>query len=266
MYSNCRGGSTEISRVVTKVILRTVYKPLEEVINNLYPILAIQKMTAAWDRVRSLIDKKLLTNKVFAYESILTFGDADSSIAAELFKGKLEVIWKMFENQKQKRLSHSLYKIHSFSRTQPNKSLQIKKPDPSSSTKAAISREQAALQQSRLERLRDELKVLLDQEDAINGRLETIHQDFRHLEEQEHHSPKYSMDKTLEIMILEKEISRVSGENKQLKKEIVEAGQDTTMLLKQVNDLLQASENRGRSRRLPQDSQFKSRLNNHELE
>lgn len=101
---------------------------------------------------------------------------------------------------------------------------------------------------TKLNQLRNELQTLLEAEDNLGKCLNNIQHECRKVNEAEI-SPKHGTDSTLELMIVDKEISKVANENKLLRKEIAEVGQDTGLLLRQVNELLLASDARLKSRR-----------------
>jgi FtsZ-binding cell division protein ZapB len=101
------------------------------------------------------------------------------------------------------------------------------------------------------EQLRAELERLTTIEHAMDEKITFIHDQIEREQLIENEEKKLSsgVDRMLDIILLDKEIDKIKNENASLQREIRETGQDTKILIRQVEDLISASENRHKGKR-----------------
>lgn len=221
-----------------------MFKPIETDIEANYPLLTKKKLQCSILMLSSLVNKKQHYHCLQAWESLQSVVSPDFETAVAVFESKARILPDLVESRRMEGLARGLLMIKIAAKRQPNSSRLKPGQEPAPSATLSKLRDQCIPVPRRLATLREELRTLIDQEDMVEQRVEEARRRLRKAEEQESCNNRQCLDDTLEIMILNKEISKISLENMQLEKELDEANRDVRTLLKQVSELLSTSDSR----------------------
>lgn len=218
-------------------------KPLEIGLAGQIASMSIHKVKHLWGKVSFLVAKKATSQCAWAFQNLIPSETSTIRMAAEIFENKLSTITKVIEQRMKIEVTRGFLVMKLMSKLPKGDSRMVNHHGDSASSFIFDKSSRKSSQADTLAKLRTELQGLLEAEESINRRLVAVQQEARKISDAET-SPRYSMDATLELLILDKEIGRITGENKQLRRELTDANQDTGLLLRQVNELLAASEAR----------------------
>lgn len=198
--------------------------------------------------ISSIFKQKKNLHTSHAWAVIKTTSKIDTDSAVAIFTYRLNILPKLMEKRRVRTLATGLFMIKLEAKSQSSANRTKEAHTSSPSAKLTKLKDQYFPVSTKLTMLKEELKTLIDHEEEIEEKLEGAYKALKKVEQQENTNHRQSVDDTLEIMILNKEISKISLENMRLEKELDEANQDTKILLKQVSELLAVPENRNKDK------------------